>query len=149
MPDLNTCVLNSVAGRIVDLCIQAVRSSTEGGDIWSYIRSMISFRSFVWSRAINTLTSTLFINSMDSNRVFECPVCGLRMTWLQLHTMLFRQHYRRHFETLASTQAIKGDRLSESSVEKTKTTTTELSKTPKTYRPECLNELQPPQLNAW
>ena len=30
MPDLNTCVLTSVAGRIVDLCIQAVRSSTEG-----------------------------------------------------------------------------------------------------------------------
>ena len=47
MPDLNTCVLTSVAGRIVDQCIQAVRVR-KGEYLWSYIRSMVSFRSFVY-----------------------------------------------------------------------------------------------------
>ena len=77
---------------------------------------------------------------MYSKRVYECPVCGLRMTWLQLHTMHFRRHYRRHFENLDPKQAIKGDRLSESSVEATTLTRTELQKTTTATKQKCLNE---------
>ena len=46
MPDVNTCVLTNVAGRIVDQCIQAVRSSTEGW-VSLVIYKIYGFLSFV------------------------------------------------------------------------------------------------------